>query len=177
MIILIGEGGGGKTAILNELEKRGFEKAINYTTRHIRETEKENSEYKFVNKEEFNKMWKQGKLLQRAEFANEYYGISINSLKENIACISIVDSIKDIKTRANELGINNVNIITFYIYVKEQERINRMRKRGDTEENIQKRILKDLKKFKNAKSVSDYIVENNNLEKTVEKIIYLTTKN
>ena len=39
MIILIGEGGSGKTTILNELVKRGYTKAINYTTRKIREDE------------------------------------------------------------------------------------------------------------------------------------------
>lgn len=67
MIILIGESGSGKTTILNELEKRGFKKAINYTTRAKR-NEQELSEYKFITKEEFEEMWREGKLLQRAEF-------------------------------------------------------------------------------------------------------------
>ena len=35
----------GKTTILNELEKRGMKKAINYTTRPRRESEKESAEY------------------------------------------------------------------------------------------------------------------------------------
>ena len=67
MIILIGESGSGKTTILNELEKKGYKKAVNHTTRPKREGE-DSSEYKFVTKDEFEKMWNDGKLLQRAEF-------------------------------------------------------------------------------------------------------------
>ena len=72
MIILIWESGSGKTTILNELEKNGFKKAINHTTRPKRKTDDELNEYKFLSKDEFNKMWEEGKLLQRAEFNNEF---------------------------------------------------------------------------------------------------------
>lgn len=171
MIILIGESGSGKTTILNKLEELGFEKAINHTTRKPRENEENTKEYKFLTKEEFNKMWDNGELLQRAEFNGEYYGISTSSLKENGACISIVDSVKDIKNRAKELHIENVKIITIYIYVNEQERIKRMRARGDSEENIQIRLQLDREKFAKAKEIADYTVENIDIENTVNKII------
>jgi len=171
MIILIGESGSGKTTILNELEKRGFKKAINHTTRAKRKTDDELNEYKFLSKEEFNKMWAEGKLLQRAEFNNEFYGISIDSLKPDIACVSITDSVKDIKQRVEELKIKDVDIKTFYIYVNEEERINRMLKRGDNLESINKRLEIDKEKFKEASEVADYTVENMNLEKTVNYIL------
>ena len=147
MIILIGESGSGKTTILNELEKRGFKKAINHTTRPKRKTDDELNEYKFLSKEEFNKMWDEGKLLQRAEFNNEFYGISRDSLKPDVARISITDSVKDIKNRIEELKIRDVDIKTFYIYVPEEERINRMLKRGDNLESINKRLEIDKAKF------------------------------
>ena len=171
MIILIGESGSGKTTILNELEKRGFKKAINHTTRQKRKTDDELNEYKFLSKEEFNEMWKEGKLLQRAEFNNEFYGISTDSLKHDIACISITDSVKDIKRRVEELKIENVDIKTFYIYVPEEERINRMIKRGDSIEIIEKRLEIDKEKFKQASQVADYTIENVNLEMAVNDII------
>lgn len=171
MIILIGESGSGKTTILNELEKRGFKKAINHTTRPKRKTDDELNEYKFLSKDEFNKMWDEGRLLQRAEFNNEFYGISIDSLKPNIACISITDSVKDIKNRVNELKIKDVDIKTFYIYVTEEERINRMLKRGDRIEAINKRLEIDKEKFKEAEKVADYIIKNIYLEDTVNEIV------
>ena len=171
MIILIGESGSGKTTILNELEKRGFKKAINHTTRPKRKTDDELNEYKFLTKDEFNKMWNDGELLQRAEFNNEFYGISTDSLKPNIACVSITDSVKDIKKRVEELEIKDVDIKTFYIYVPEEERVSRMLKRGDSKEAINKRLEIDKEKFKEATKVADYTIENVNLEDAVNNII------
>lgn len=173
MVILIGESGSGKTTILNKLVEKGFNKAINHTTRSPRENEENTKEYKFITKDEFNKMWNDGKLLQRAEFNGEYYGISTDSLRENVACISIVDSVKDIKDRAKELNMNNIKIITIYIYVSEEERIKRMKARGDTEESIQTRIKLDREKFVRAKEIADYTVENIDISETVNKIINL----
>ncbi len=177
MIILIGESGSGKTTILNKLEELGFEKAINHTTRKPRENEKNTKEYKFLSKEEFNKMWDNGELLQRAEFNGEYYGISTSSLKENGACISIVDSVKDIKNRAKELNITNVKITTIYVYVNEQERIKRMEARGDSKESIQKRITLDREKFEKAKKVADFVVENINVDEAVKEIVKIVKNN
>ncbi|MFR8103759.1 MAG: AAA family ATPase [Clostridia bacterium] len=174
MIILIGESGSGKTTILNELEKRGFEKAINHTTRKPRDGEETLKEYEFVTKEEFEEMWKKGKLVQRAEFNGEYYGISTESLKDNVACILIVDSIQDIKDRILELGLNGINIQSFYIHVPVDERTKRMLKRGDNIESIQRKIQIDKEKFKEAREVADFVIENNEIEETVEKIITLS---
>lgn len=160
----------GKTTILNELEKRGMKKAINYTTRPRRESEKEKAEYEFISKPQFEEMWEQGKLLQRAEFNGEYYGISIDSLDNNVACIQIVDTVKDVKNKAKELG-KNPQILTFYIAVDEQERMRRMKNRGDDIEAIQKRIEIDREKFQNARDVADYIIPNKNVAEAVEDIL------
>ncbi len=162
--------GHGKTTILNELEKRGMKKAVNYTTRPRRESEKEKAEYEFITKPQFEEMWEQGKLLQRAEFNGEYYGISIDSLDNNVACIQIVDTVKDVKNRAKELG-KNPQILTFYIEVDEQERMRRMKNRGDSISSIQKRIEIDKEKFQHAKEVADYIIPNKNVAEAVEDIL------
>lgn len=173
MIILIGESGSGKTTILNELVKKGYKKAVNHTTRPIREDEVENPEYIFVNKDEFNTMWDEGKLLQRAEFDGEYYGIGADSLQDDVVCIQIVDSIKDVKNRAFDLGFDENKITSFYISVPAEERTKRMLARGDSIESIQRRMEIDSEKFKCAKEVVDYVVENKVLADAVEEIIRL----
>ena len=168
----------GKTTILNELENRGFKKAVNHTTRQKREGEETTAEYIFLGKEEFEQMWEQGELLQRAEFNGEYYGISTNSLQDNVACIQIVKSIEDVKQRAQELGRQDAKIVSFYLYVPAEERTRRMLVRGDSIEMIQKRVKVDNGKFKEAKDFVDYVVENktDNVEQTVEEIIRLYNK-
>lgn len=163
----------GKTTILNELEKRNFKKATNYTTRAKRTDEEQLEEYRFVTKDEFNKLWEDGKLLQRAEFNNEYYGISTDSLRENVACIQIVNSVKDVKDKAKSMHMENIKMLTVYVKTSEEERIRRMLKRGDSREYIDTRIKIDEEKFRNAEEVADYTVENINLNDTVEKIINL----
>lgn len=173
MIILIGESGSGKTSILNELIKRGYKKATNHTTRPIREDEVENPEYVFVSKEEFNRMWDEGKLLQRTEFDGEYYGISTESLQDDVVCIQIVSSIQDVKNRAKEQGFDINKIKCFYISVPAEERTKRMLSRGDSIESIQRRMEIDSEKFKGVKDVVDFVVENVKLEDVVNEIIRL----
>lgn len=171
MLLLIGESGSGKTTILNELIKKGFKQATNHTTRPKREGE--GDEYQFVTKEEFERLWQEGELLQRSEFNGEFYGISTTSLKEEVVAIQIVDSIKDVKARAQELGLGDMKMKTFYIYVPAEERTKRMLERGDSIESIQKRLEIDKEKFKNVKEVADYIIENKEIEEAVEEIIKL----
>lgn len=173
MIVLIGEGGTGKTTVLNELVKRGYKKPINNTTRPKREDDENTKEYNFVTKEEFEKMWKENKLLQRAEFNGEFYGLDIDSLRDDVACISIVNSVKDIKERQKQLGKEDMNLKVFYITIPEEERRTRMLKRGDSREKVEERIRLDEKKFKDATNVSDFVVENINLDETVNTIIKL----
>ena len=49
-----------------------------------------------------------------------------------------------------------------------------MLKRGDNIESIQRKIQIDKEKFKEAREVADFVIENNEIEETVEKIITLS---
>jgi len=169
MIVLIGESGAGKDSILNELEKIGYKRAINYTTRAKRNNDADQKNLVFITKQEFEKMWNNNKLANRAEFNNEFYGIASESLKEDGVAIAITQSIKDIKEKIREQNLD-VNLKCFYIFVSEEERIKRMKNRGDSEENIEKRIEIDREKFKNAKEVVDYTIENIDLKEAVNNI-------
>ena len=170
MIVLFGESGAGKDTILNELVKKGYEKAKNYTTREKRQGDENDNNLNFVSKEKFEELWKSGKLAQRAELNGQFYGISIDSLKDNVVLISITKTIQDLKNKIKELNITSINFKTFYISVPKEERIKRMEKRGDSKQSIQERLKTDEEKFKDAKKVADYIIENNNLEKAVGEI-------
>lgn len=173
MIILIGESGSGKTTILKELEKRGYQKPINYTTREKRQEEKEDQEYEFVTKEQFERLWQKNQLVQRAEFNGQFYGMDRQSLKNNVACISIVDSVSDIRKKIEQDNLQNISLHVFYLYVPTEERIQRMLKRGDSIDFIQKRMAIDKEKFQKVEEVMDYKIENNNFQQALEKIIQI----
>lgn len=64
-----------------------------------------------------------------------------------------------------------MKIISFYIHVPAEERTKRMLARGDSIESIQKRLEIDSEKFKNAKEVADFVIENKVLEDAVSEIL------
>lgn len=53
MIILIGKTASGKTLIKEELIRRGYSGIITYTSRPMRNSEKQDSTYHFISEEEF----------------------------------------------------------------------------------------------------------------------------
>ena len=67
--------------------------------------------------------------------------------------------------------MQNMKFITFYVHVPAEERTRRMLARGDSIELIQKRLEIDNKKFKNAKDVADYVIENKVLENALNEIL------
>lgn len=66
-----------------------------------------------------------------------------------------------------------MKIVSFYIHVTAEERTKRMLTRGDSIESIQKRLEIDSVKFKKARDVADYTIENNVLEQSINEIINL----
>lgn len=89
MIILIGKSGSGKSTIQNELLKRGYNVSINYTTRNKRKNEVDGIDYHFITKEEFEKLWKEDKIIERSMFNNNFYGIGIEEICKRRYCMHI----------------------------------------------------------------------------------------
>jgi guanylate kinase len=76
LIVLTGPSGVGKGTLLNYFLQRHPELflSISATTRQPRSGEVEGQHYYFVSREQFQQMIHAGKLLEWAEFANNYYG-------------------------------------------------------------------------------------------------------
>ena len=56
------------------------------------------------------------------------------------------------------------------MYTSEEELIERMQRRGDSEDTINQRVFNDIKEFANIDSLADYITENVNIKDTVDYI-------
>lgn len=158
----------GKTAIQNELLKLGYNISINYTTRKKRINEVNNIDYHFITKEEFEKMWDNGDIIEKSIFNNNYYGIGKESAKEDIVCILDPNGLNQIKQ-------TGIKIISFYIKLDEDEKIKRMIKRGDNKDEILIKNELDNIRFKDAENLVDYVVENIDLNETVKFIIEKST--
>ena len=76
LVVVSGFSGAGKGTLMKELLKRydNYALSISATTRAPREGETDGKEYFFVTKEQFEKMRDERKLVEYAQYVNNYYG-------------------------------------------------------------------------------------------------------
>ena len=130
--------------------------------------------YNFVDTEEFERMIKDGELYEYSVHHEHYYGTSKKLLNEKIKDGKII--VKDIEVNGVEnllkLLKEDVKIVTIFLRVPKEILRERLQKR------IDKLSIKDiqlrLNRFDYEESkigMYDYIIKNNNLEKTVQIIM------
>ncbi|SCV01342.1 LAMI_0G10902g1_1 [Lachancea mirantina] len=84
-IVFSGPSGAGKSTLLKKLFKEfpgkfGF--SVSSTTRSPRQGEIDGKDYNFVTVEEFQKMIRENKFVEWAQFSGNYYGTTIASVKQ-----------------------------------------------------------------------------------------------
>ena len=99
-------------------------------------------------------------------FNNQHYGATQQQCDD--ADIYVVDKQGIIELKEKYKSTRNV--ITVLLYTSEEELIERMQKRGDSEDTINQRVFNDIKEFANIELLADYITENINIKDTVDYI-------
>lgn len=173
IILLVGCSASGKTTLGFHLQSLGINELVSHTTRSKRQGEVDGVTYYYITKEEFDKIDK----LEQTYYAGNYYCLSrqeVETYKEDLV-YCIVDSYGVQQIQEN-YGKNNV--IAIYIDVSCIDMIKRMRQRGDSEENIQKRIEFAIKtnEMERDLEVADYIIANTDLETQKRSLTCLISK-
>lgn len=176
LVILSGVAGAGKDTIKKEIISRmkNVESLPSYTSRNKREGDVEGETYNFVTKEQFEEMIKNKEFYEYDIHHNEYYGTSRKLLNEKISNGKII--IKDIDVNGTQnlidlLG-NDTKIVTIFLRVPKEVLRKRLEERVD-KPNEQEIILR-LNRFdyeESRISLYDYVIKNNDLEKTVKIIM------
>ena len=176
LVILSGVAGAGKDTIKKELIKRmeNVESLPSYTSRPMREGDVEGGTYHFVSKEEFEKMIENKEFYEFDIHHNHYYGTSRKLLNDKIKSGKII--VKDIDVNGTEhlielLG-NDTRVVTIFLRVPKEELRHRLENRVD-KPSPQEIILR-LNRFDYEESrinLYDYVLKNNDLEKTVQIIM------
>lgn len=142
-LIIVGPAAAGKNFLRKKLEERGFKFDVSYTTRPMRPGEQEGVDYKFIKNDVFAFMTQVGSFYEHVIHNGFGYGTGMKEWQSSDCFIMETDGIKHIdpKSRKN----------TFVIYLNPPVKIRkeRMTERGWSEEQINKRIKEDNKKFKN----------------------------
>ena len=87
LVVVSGFSGAGKGTLMKELLKRydNYALSISATTRAPREGETDGKEYFFVTKEQFEKMRDERKLIEYAQYVNNYYGTPKEDVEQKMA--------------------------------------------------------------------------------------------
>lgn len=175
LVILSGVSGAGKDTIKKELIKR-MDNVItiaSFTDRPRREDDADN-QYNYVTKEEFERMIKNDELYEYSVHHNHYYGTSKALLDSKIEQGKII--IKDIDVNGTEDLVNifkdHIKVITIFLKVPKHILKNRLEHRTTNPNPEEIKLRLDRFDYEESKmSNYDYVIKNNNLEKTVEIIM------
>jgi len=170
-VILIGDSSAGKSTVKSKLldNKKRYESVITSTTRKKRIGEVEGVDYHFLNKNDFIKEIENGEYIESEEINGNIYGTSKKSieysLKTKKAKVIILDE-EGAKNLQSYLNKKKEKFVTVLLHLTEEEMRNRMKKRGDKEKDIEKRLKlkiseKALILHKNKKLNIDIIINGN----------------
>lgn len=172
LFVLSGPSGVGKGTVRQRLFERtnNLKYSISATTRAMRPGEKDGVDYFFKSKSEFKRLIDQNKLLEYAQYVNNYYGTPRKYVKETLA--SGHDVFLEIEVQGAMQVKNNfpegVFIFLFPPSIDELKR--RIIDRGtETDELVRHRLSEARKEIEMMREY-DYVVVNDNVAHAVEKV-------
>jgi guanylate kinase len=167
MIILIGHSATGKSVCEKELEKRGYDRIISYTTRPMRISEIKDIDYHFISEDSFSWKLNNGFFAENTTYRLWHYGIAKEDCINDT--IAVVEPIGFRKLQK----VPGLKIKSFFIKTSERTRLIRMAQRGDDIAEIFRRLYADQGSFACIEEEVNYVVENENrtVAETVDEII------
>lgn len=161
--------GVGKTTIINELSKTGlFVYPKMYTTRPVRERINDGKIH--VTEEDYKNI--SSKVV---EFCYNQYKYAITD--QEVQRANIFDLAPSGFRSLQENYTGSKRIVLIYIWIDERERINRMKKREENEQNILSRLEYEKSEYNNIEEIVDYSIINDNLKDCIEKIMEIIKLN
>ena len=168
-IVISAPSGAGKTTLIRALlaEHPELEHVVTHTTRPMRPGETDGKDYHFIDAQTFEERIKQDYFIEWARVHGEYYGTSNAAIQKifSLGKQPILNIDWQGARRARELyGKNLISI--FVLPPSLQELECRLRARGDSEANIQKRLAIAETEISHAKDF-DHVITNDHFNNTL----------
>lgn len=174
-VILTGSSGVGKNTIIKELSKKDNNIVLmpTFTTRDKRDGEIEGMPYFYISKDEFQNKIKNGDFIEYEHIHNNFYGSSFDIFDKYIKLGKVL--IKDVGVEgAQNLTVklkDRTEVKKIFLTTKRKSELKK-RLLGRDEKQIKLR-LKRYKYEQKQKNKFDYIIYNDDLNKTLEAIVCL----
>jgi guanylate kinase len=142
-LAIVGAAATGKDYLRKRMMSRGFVYGVSCTTRPPRIGEVHGKDYYFISEEEFNVMINRGEFVEWQEFNGCRYGLTKQEFEQcdvmilNAEAVSLLD-----KEHRNRLFV-------IYLDIPENIRRERLGKRNDKNDSIDRRIQADNEQFRN----------------------------
>ena len=185
LIILTGKTASGKDTIKNLLSKQypNLNKLITTTSRTKRPREIDGRDHYFFTRDEFENKIAKEDFAEYVEYGGNLYGTQKTELEKALKNDTIwrIDPSRAGEVRnfikrfyPTEIAEKLIKrVLVIYITVSDEIVLQRLKKRGLTEEEIQKRMADDQKIWQQYQDSYDFVIENvpGKLDETVDKIV------
>lgn len=179
LLILSSPSGAGKTTISEKLleQSTNLVMSISVTTRKPRPGEINGKDYFFVTEEKFHALCKAGQMLEYAKVFENFYGIPKDFIEQNLSSgISVLLNI-DWQGAFHLFEILREKVVSVFILPPSMEelRLRLQRRNSDDEIEIERRLSEAQKEISKSNKY-DYVIVNDNLDKSVEEIKSILNK-
>lgn len=173
LVLFSGPSGVGKDTVLDiVLEKDNtLQKSISCTTRSIRENEVDGVDYYFISNSDFKKMIENNEILEYAQFGSNIYGTPKAPIDDWLENGKTVILKIEVQGAANIKKLYPDSVSIFVLPPSMEELEHRLRNRGTEDEaDVQKRLQIASCEMDMSKDY-DYLVINDDIEKTSEDVL------
>lgn len=178
LFIISGPSGVGKTTLYKAMLKRFPDMlySVSHTTRKPRYEEQQGVDYHFISAADFKKRIHEGSWAEWAVVHGHYYGTSADFLNKGLS--SGHDILLDIDVQGTIQILKHFpNSVTIFLLPPSMDDLeSRLRLRdSDSQSDIEKRLLNAIKEMK-SKNIYRYVVVNDQLTATAQKLISIIEK-
>ncbi len=173
LVILSGVAGAGKDTIRKELVNRMENTTTipSFTTRAPRADDIPGVTYNFVTKAEFEKMIDNNEIYEYDIHHKNYYGTSKKLLNEKAKDYIVIKDIDVNGTENLKKILTDIKIVTIFLRVPKDELKRRLENRIDQLSHEEIKLRLNRFDYEESKiGLYDYVIKNDNLEKTVNII-------